>query len=305
MSGFPVERLSLLTLGTAQLGLDYGIANTRGRPSQSAAEAILDGAREGGITCLDTARAYGDAETRIGAWMERTGHRFLLVSKLTSLGDLADEDAAQAVRLGATDSCRTLGVERLDGYLTHRTDDLLRPAVADALRALEAEGRIGGFGTSAYTPEHVDRALAVPDLTLIQAPVNALDWRLATSGALERCVARGVSVFARSVFCQGLLFLDPDCVPPYLAPVREVLREFHDLAASSGMTPAALALGVVRSLPGVASIVIGVDSRDQLAANLAAGAAPTPDLALLEAVRAISRRVDPAIIDPRRWPSRA
>ena len=62
--------ISVLSLGTVQLGLNYGINNADGKPTQEASNAILDCAMAKGINCLDTAAAYGDSEVVIGNWLK-------------------------------------------------------------------------------------------------------------------------------------------------------------------------------------------------------------------------------------------
>lgn len=52
-----------LCLGTVQFGLNYGINNFSGKPSKEAVFKMLDEALEQGITHIDTAVAYGDAES--------------------------------------------------------------------------------------------------------------------------------------------------------------------------------------------------------------------------------------------------
>ncbi|MDP9263469.1 MAG: cytidylyltransferase, partial [Acidobacteriota bacterium] len=65
---------SEFTLGTAQLGMPYGIANQQGMPSESDGFAIIRTAVASGVTSADTARGYGEAERRLGlagAWKDR------------------------------------------------------------------------------------------------------------------------------------------------------------------------------------------------------------------------------------------
>ena len=64
-------KFSCITLGTAQLGFEYGITNRSGCPSDEEVCRILSLAKERGITHLDTARAYGNAETRIGCFISK------------------------------------------------------------------------------------------------------------------------------------------------------------------------------------------------------------------------------------------
>ena len=58
--------MTALGLGTAQLGVAYGISNRSGRPSEAEASAILECALEQGIDTIDTAPAYGESEALLG-----------------------------------------------------------------------------------------------------------------------------------------------------------------------------------------------------------------------------------------------
>jgi predicted aldo/keto reductase-like oxidoreductase len=55
-----------IALGTAQFGLDYGIANTQGRVSEAEGRAIVELARARGVDTIDTAMLYGDSEAALG-----------------------------------------------------------------------------------------------------------------------------------------------------------------------------------------------------------------------------------------------
>ena len=48
-----------MVLGTAQFGMDYGIANASGKPSKKEVFSILDLAWGKGVTRFDTAPDYG------------------------------------------------------------------------------------------------------------------------------------------------------------------------------------------------------------------------------------------------------
>ena len=62
-----------LVLGTAQLGLSYGIANKTGRPDQGVATAIVHEAWKNGIREFDTAQVYGDSEVVLGRALAELG----------------------------------------------------------------------------------------------------------------------------------------------------------------------------------------------------------------------------------------
>jgi len=71
-----------ILLGTAQLGLHYGINNVQGKPNQEQASEILDVAFKKGIQSLDTAEAYGNAIDIIGVYHKISKKKFNIISKL-------------------------------------------------------------------------------------------------------------------------------------------------------------------------------------------------------------------------------
>ena len=64
---------SLLMLGTVQFGMDYGVANTHGKPDFETVKNILKEAFEGGVNALDTAPEYGCSEEVIGRALKELG----------------------------------------------------------------------------------------------------------------------------------------------------------------------------------------------------------------------------------------
>ncbi|MDP7343297.1 MAG: aldo/keto reductase [Alphaproteobacteria bacterium] len=283
-----------LTLGTAQLGLRYGIANRAGRPDDATAAALLDRAWDLGIRSFDTARAYGDAEARLGGWLGDGHHEAMVISKLPRL-------AGEAVVQIFEQSEAALGQNRLTAYLVHDVDDLADPAVADALRALVETGRIAAFGASVYTAEQAMRALDVEGLAAIQLPLSLFNLRMVISGVLGACAEAGVVVFARSVFVQGLIFLDPAALPGHLTAARGVLGEFHALCAAAGSDPLTLALATVLARAEVGSVVVGAETPGQIE-EIAAAAARTVDPDLIERARDLAAGAPAELFDPSTWP---
>src|SRR5690349_9168025 len=98
---------SALILGTVQLGHAYGIANTTGRPDDAAAARLLAAAAEVGVSHLDTARAYGDSEERIGRLAADLPLR--VVTKVAPLGPHGTPDAVRASVRASLDALRRPG----------------------------------------------------------------------------------------------------------------------------------------------------------------------------------------------------
>jgi aryl-alcohol dehydrogenase-like predicted oxidoreductase len=298
---FPHDKLSPLSLGTVQLGMAYGIANPAEPIAAAEAGAVMDAAWDGGVRCFDTARAYGEAEARIGAWRAARGRSPVLVSKFPSLE--GEEDPFAAVEMHFTSSLAALGVERLDAYLAQLPADIHRPGVADSLRALCDSGRLAAFGVSVYDADEIDRALGIPGLGVVQAPVSIFDTRLIRSGALDRCRAAGIVVFTRSAFLQGALFMAPYALPYHLAPTVPVRHRLTELAQASGSDLEALALGFLRAQGGIDSIVVGAVTPAQLSASASAMAAAPLDEGLVAELSRLGDGLPVTAVDPRCWPA--
>ena len=83
-TGISVSRIAL---GTVELGLDYGIAGAgdHRRPDEAAAAKLLNHALDIGVTFIDTARMYGEAEAIIGRAIGHRRSEFVLASKVATL----------------------------------------------------------------------------------------------------------------------------------------------------------------------------------------------------------------------------
>ena len=61
-----INNFKKLCIGTAQLGMNYGIANTSGQLSLNEMSKILLYAKKKGVNSLDTAIDYGESESNLG-----------------------------------------------------------------------------------------------------------------------------------------------------------------------------------------------------------------------------------------------
>ena len=260
--------LEKLGLGTVQFGQAYGISNRHGQVSAETATAILKRAADAGIRLLDTAANYGEAESVL-ARLDTAPFR--IVSKTISL-----KHGLEAVVARARQSAAIL---KADTLLVHAASDLggaEGDALWTALRRLREEGLFHRIGISVYVADDPAKLAARFRPDVMQLPFSMLDQRLLADGTLTRLAELGVEVHARSLFLQGLLFLEtlPEKlrhVAPHLAHVRSRLRE-------AGTTPLAAALGFVLSRPEIAFGLVGVTSLAELDDIIAAAGRPLPDL---------------------------
>lgn len=270
---------SELTLGTAQLGMEYGIANRAGRPTLPVAIRMVRSAIAHGVTALDTARAYGDAELVLGealsgAWRSRVD----VITKLDPLASLTENATVNEVRVAVDDSvrrsCEALRSKTLSTLLLHRSShhNAWRGTAWRRLLELRDDGTIGNLGASVYEPSEALELLQDAAITHLQIPMNVLDWRWRESG-FDRAVARrpGVVVDARSALLQGLLADSPPSLWPISAgfDAAACLRQLRKLTAEfrrQSMTD--LCLAYVRSQPWITSVVVGCETLEQVDENL-------------------------------------
>lgn len=251
-----------LVLGTVQLGLPYGLRKEARLMAETEARAILQAADELGCT-LDTARAYGSSEARIGKHLgSRTGAR-PIVTKLAP--DIADATEAEASVMA---SLKALDRPRLDTLLLHRAEHITAGGgrIWQKLRNLQDEGFIGKLGVSVQTPQELQTVLARTDVQHVQLPFNLLDWRWWADVASLRS-RDDITVHVRSVFLQGLLSQDTQESWPNIAGVdaQGILARLDGLVQELARSSRAdLCIAYVRAFGWIDGLVMGVDSATQL-----------------------------------------
>lgn len=287
-----------LALGTAQLGMDYGIANRGGRPTGEDAFATLDAAWEAGIRVFDTAPGYGAAEELLGDWLvDRAAWDAVVVTKLDAAVDAGDVESVTAAVAASH--------ERLHGppdcLLLHDPEAVSRWAlVAPALRTCLDRGLVRRIGVSVYEPEQLEEALRHEEISVVQAPTNALDRRIVDSGLLAGGLASGRTIIVRSVFLQGILVLAPSELPPPLAFAAPTVERWRALCERHELAPDAAALRWVRTVASDALVVVGCESALQVARNVALWQAGPLDEAFLAEVAGLPPAPE-RLLDPRAW----
>lgn len=299
-------RVPMLTLGTVQLGMPYGIANKTGKPDASQSLELLFQAEQAGIRCYDTAAAYGDAEAVLGRYFQdnpRTDRLIVTKVKLEAASYTTDAELEKAVRSQLERSLCQLHVNHIPIYLLHQADDLHRfqKRLVVVMEKLVRENLIGMAGVSVYHAADLDKMLQYDVFQATQIPINIFDQRLVWSGHLERLRQKNAVVFARSVFLQGLFFLDPDHLPPLLAEAAPLLRQLHRLAEDEQLSIAQLAISFVRDLPGISSLVLGSETVDQVRENIRLLAAPPLSSSCRNIADRLFRDVPEQVLNPARW----
>lgn len=301
---FSEYKLSRLMLGTVQFGLRYGVANTTGQPSYETVRDILSCAHEGGVNCLDTAPGYGDSEEALGRAMSELGiaNSMVVVTKVHPTADenSSGRSADKAILKSVTQSLKRLRLDVLPVCLFHNERDF---SCIDSLIRLKENGMIRHVGVSVGTRPGPAATIVESGLVeAVQIPANILDHRHVQSGIFKTAHERGVAMFVRSVYLQGLLLMPEEDILPELAPVIPVRRKLQALADEAGMSMAELAVRYVLAIEGVTCALAGVESVAQMRRNIDLFSKPPLDNNLLKAATAAVPRLPEKILTPYLWP---
>lgn len=286
--------LSRFALGTAQFGSPYGIANQKGQVTQVAAKGMLQLAAANGIDILDTAIAYGESEACLG----RIGTQgFKLVTKLPSIpeGRLNVSDWVQEqVSLSLT----RLGVHSVYGLLLHNPNQLFETkgkALYQSLQDLKDAGKVKKIGVSIYAPDELGPIIPKYPFDLIQAPLNLVDRRLYSSSWLKKLKDYGIEIHTRSAFLQGLLLMPKAAIPAKFSRWGNIFERWHDWLTHNDRSAVQACLDFPLSFPEVDRVVVGAESKRQLAQILnTEGAIANDELPEL-------RCEDEDLINPSQW----
>ncbi len=306
-------RISALTLGGG------GIAGVWGTTDRGEAVATIRAALDAGITMLDLAPSYGvDAESERAAGDALTAADDVMITTKVQLPD-EEADFEGRIRRSLDASLSRMRREHVDLLLLHTQ---LRPrdgspsgpghigwreyreSVIPAFERLVSEGLVRGWGiTGVGHPDTVVEALReAPRPDAVQVVVNAMDmpgdlWGFPGVAPADDAILRvargnGVAAIGIRAVAAGSLTSSLDRVVPADHPAAADFARaepFRKLAAELGESPAALAHRYALSVPGVATVVLGVKNRAELAECLAAeerGPLPVEEMAAVVALGA-------------------
>ncbi len=304
---------SKLVLGTAQLGMTYGIANQTGMPSQQLADDLIKTAIVNGVHWLDTASAYGRSEEVIGralksGWQERVR----VITKLGLLADCPNEATEVIVKTFVDESifrsCTRLQSQTIDVLMLHRMEHQKAWAGAVWSRLLDhkAAGRIKALGVSVQNPDELVMALEEAEIEFIQMPFNVLDWRWDKLIEKIRTVKtrRTLKVHVRSGLLQGLLVsAEPDhwrhANVDSPEPIQNWLRQMT--ADTDSQSVAAFCLNYAKSLDWVDGVVVGMETKAQLLENIHIFTSDDFTQEQLERVSELRPKVASPTLNPSQW----
>lgn len=283
-----------LILGTVQFGINYGINNSIGMPSENDVNAILACAYNSGIRTLDTAAAYGLAENRIGNFHELNANQKFTVNTKFS------KDSSVTWLQSLINSIHSMKLEQIDTIMFHSFESYLNNK--PDLKEIYATGVSKYFkriGVSVYTNEEMEALINDEWVSVVQLPFNLLDNHLKRNAIVEKLREQKKEIHTRSCFLQGLFFLNEDKVPEKLTAVKPFLNKLKQIAVENKIEMGHLALQYALSKSYIDKVLIGVDTVTQLENNIK-WAKETIDGAVFNQIDLIEV-TDLDLLNPSKW----
>ena len=186
-------RVPVVCFGTWPLGGAYGSVE------EATAIATMHAAMDAGLTFIDTAEGYMNAEAIIGKAIK--GHRddLFIATKVS-----AHDHSTEHINLAIENSLRLMGTDHVDLYQLHRaTDRPIEDTMGDLLRLRDA-GKLRYIGISNFSVKQIGDAAKTGPVKSGQPRYNML-FRETEDDLLPAYRANGIGVMAHSVLAKGLL----------------------------------------------------------------------------------------------------
>tara|TARA_Y100001958_G_scaffold159984_1_gene164882 strand:+ start:1903 stop:2736 length:834 start_codon:yes stop_codon:yes gene_type:complete len=243
-----------IIIGSAQFGSKYGISNSEGRTQIGEVDKILKFCNFYGIDSIDTAYAYGNSEEVLGKFDINS---FKIISKF-----IPESTTIPSIETQINSSLKRLNIEFFYAYLAHRPlevnlDDWI------LLNNFKKLGKIKKIGFSFNEVFEVDEILKkgfVPDI--VQAPFNYLDYRFENKLKFLK-EKYNIEIHTRSVFLQGLVFMNIDKLSSFFDPLKKDLKQISRLKNKAGSL-----LKFVTSKNFIDKVVVGSNNLKQLKNNI-------------------------------------
>jgi len=235
-----------LCLGTVQFGMDYGIKGQK-QPSVEQAVDMLDYATQNGINTIDTDKLF-------------------IVSKFRPnlLDDVGQDKYYEIMRNNLENTLSRLHTDYLDSYLLHSARYIFDDEIIDTLNRLKADGLAKRVGVSVYEPEEAKKCIERPNVDFMQLPYSIFDQRMEKAGVFENAKKDSIQIHSRSAFIQGLILMEEDEVPPFLAKAKPIVKKISLLCERHGLSKISLAMNYVKQQSRISHLVFGVDNLEQL-----------------------------------------
>lgn len=223
--------------------------------NRAASVSALRQGLDAGMTHIDTAEMYGDAESIVGEAIAGRRDNLFLVSKV-----LPHNASRTGTVIACERSLARLGTDRLDCYLLHWPGNHPLEETIAGFERLVSDGKILSWGVSNFDEQDLDEALAIagPGRIACNQVLYHLEERAIEHSVIPWCERNTVAVVGYSPFGSG----------DFPAETSRGGRVLAEVAADHGATVRQVALA---ALVRRAFVIPKASSPDHAADNAGAG----------------------------------
>ena len=257
-------------------------------------QEVLSAYESAGGNFIDTADMYsrwhtgnvgGESETIIGDWMKARGNRSEMVIA-TKVAKLATRPGLSAANIAAAaeDSLRRLGTDYIDIYYAHHDDEEVPLEESlTAFNELVTSGKVRYLAASNYSAARLEEALKISrdlgmsEYLLLQPNYNDIVRNEYEGDLMAVAVKEAIPVLPYFSLAAGFLTgkyqpgIEVDSVRAGDMPDYKndrgwaILNAITEIAKQENTSIAAVALGWLRSQPGVVTPIASARTTEQLA----------------------------------------
>ena len=261
-----------IIIGGAQLGMKYGITNTRKNSDKNIIN-LINLCSDLGLIEFDTAPVYGNSEENLGKFINlkdkkkiKINTKLQLKNFKTYINDknLLEKDILKSI----SNSLNNIYPAKINVLFFH--DNVLFFKLINMfptiINKIKIDFEILNIGVSIYTPEEFNMCLNFNFINVIQIPFNLLDYRWKKDINFTKFNKRNdLNIHVRSIFLQGLLLAKNKKQLKkfsFLSDVNHILNNLViDLKRVNELD---LILSYVSGHSFINKIIIGINSKQEL-----------------------------------------
>lgn len=259
--------MNRIGIGSAQFGQKYGI-NSKEKIKSKEIKKIFKYLYLKKKKCyIDTSPTYGNAETLIGKNLNKKNKFRIITKTISSKSRNITDEFVKNLENSFFLSLKRLKQKKVYGLLVHNVNDLLKKnsnLLYNQLLIFKKKKLVNKIGISVYNRKDIQKILSKYKFDIIQLPCNILDQRLIKDGTLNKLKKKNIELHARSIFLQGLLFIDRKKIQKKFNGIIKNIDLLKKRINKANISTQAAAISFIKNLKKFNAIIIGIDNFEQL-----------------------------------------
>tara|TARA_B100001540_G_C15699674_1_gene593245 strand:+ start:209 stop:1096 length:888 start_codon:yes stop_codon:yes gene_type:complete len=285
--------ISRIIIGTAQLGEPYGISNKKKHINIKEQLNFLNFLYKNGFDSYDSAFAYKNSHNILGAWIKNNNILPNIYTKLPKLNNANKSEINDIF----CQSLKQLNLNNIRGLFLHNSQDILNLNINSFIEDIKKNNKIKSFGISIYEEKDI---YCSNNISIIQAPGNIFNQEIFSSDKINKLISNNIEIHIRSIFVQGLLFMNPNRIPRNLSVLTKPINYIQNIAKEIDVDISIICILCIKKLMPEAKLVIGFENISQVS-DFLKNQTKSVSNADLEEIIKFGKKNSHKLWDPRNW----